>query len=297
MTSDDRPEKKRLGLMSASRLVEMIVVALVSSAVSGGIVGYGTLRVLEVEIQYLRTSLAETRAEIKELRRDLYRPHTWPGESERGMEIDFATLRDDLSQSLHAAARKFSGPDSDPDQDFRRHIFIAASDLAVRRGRTLVGDVELQADVKEYTAPADLLFVKSTLWGQDHKILPWDDKYPGPLPRCWVLRAPGAVTLRLNPPPTARQLQALSASYKFFYAAAYWTGDASDPIILDRADDRDLLLLRAQAEAARELTMQNIAWPGETKIKLASSRNMTSRALFDALMAEFDRRTGAGVAA
>lgn len=105
------------------------------------------------------------------------------------------------------------------------------------------------------------------------------------------------VTIHLLPAPTQQQIIHLGAEYKFFYAAGYWTGSVDDPIKLDRHDDRDLLLLRAQAEVARELSIMNIASPGETKIRLAQSRDMTSRALFDALIAEFDRRTGAGKAA
>jgi len=284
------------GLMSGPRLIEMVVVTLFSAGISGMVVGYGTLRVLETEISYLRVSLDEARQEIKQLRRDLYRPYNDPDTylPRTEMPVTFSDFRDDLVSSLHTAATRFEGTDADPDDDFKRFTLAATAALAERRGRTLIGSVDLVADQAEYTAPADLIRINAALWGAAHGIEPWDDRYPGPLPRHRIHRDAATVTLRLLPAPTRHQITQLGAEYTFYYAAGYWTGDPADDIELDRENDRELLLLRAQAEAAREMAIQNVGRPSETKIQMAQSKDMTARGLFDALIAEFDRRTGTG---
>ncbi|MGC8165252.1 hypothetical protein ACP3WT_27055, partial [Salmonella enterica] len=55
--------------------------------------------------------------------------------------------------------------------------------------------------------------------------------------------------------------------------------------------DRDLLILRAQAEAMREMVMRNIKKPVQQRDGLNSApKNMTPSAFYDKLMEEWARR-------
>ena len=283
--------------LTGGRLVEMIIVALVAALIGGAVTAIATVGVLKEQVQQLQASQHELREEVRELRRDIYRPFI-PGASMSPLE-----LIQELRASLHSAAEFFHGTpetsegagDADPDADFKRHLIAAAADLGERRGHTLLGEVELQAGVNQYTGlPPDLVYIKTPIWGTEKRIKPWADNHPGLLPRAHVIHDNGQITLILTPAPTWEQIQALGSTYRFYYGASYWDGDIESEIV-GSAEDRALLLLRAQAEACRELALQNMTRPIETRTSLSMPRNQTPRALWEALMAEY--RTRLGVAA
>ena len=275
-------------LLSGGRLVELILVSLTASLISGALVAWASLQVLQTEVTHLRASQDEMKRELQQFRQDFYSPRRW----ERDMQFDAVDLISELRASLHEAAQYFHGVEDDPDADFQRHLVAAAAELGEHRGLTLVGEVELTPGTNRYPGlPADLVYIKTPLWGQSERIKPWADDYPGPLPRPRLAWEDGSRVLYLTPAPTHAQIRTLGATYQFFYGASYWDGDPSSQIEIDQ-EGRSLLLLRAQAEACRELALQNMTRPVETRTSLSQPRNQTPGGLFEALMKEFRQRVG-----
>jgi len=168
-------------------------------------------------------------------------------------------LTEDLKAMLSDAAEKFSSPG---DEDFYRHLAVAAMDMGRFRPRTLVGSLTLAADQSAYPAPADLLSPKYPRWGieQRARSLPWDKSWPGRLPRLSVAESGGVRVLMLDPPPTNAQIEALGSSYSFYYFAGHVIAtDANGTTVM--AGDRPLLLIRAAAQAMIELANRNVTKP------------------------------------
>lgn len=194
----------------------------------------------------------------------------------------------DLKASLHDAAEVFTAA---ADADFVRFLDMAARDLGRFRRRTLVGSLTLQADVGLYAAPDDMAAVKSHLWGISPTAVPkpWEKGYPGRLPDMSLSEVGGSTAIALNPPPTAAQINVLGSEFRYYYFARHVIAvDAVSTTV--RMADRGLLLLRAQAEAMKEMSMRNIKKPVQMRDGLASApRNGTPAALFQALLEQFER--------
>jgi len=206
--------------------------------------------------------------------------------------VSATDLISELKASLLSSADYFQGTDADPDADFVRHIQVAAADLGDNRNRTLIGEFELVADQADYTdVPADLVRINSPLWGTEKRINPWADNHPGPLPRARVSRTASGQRITLTPAPTRHQIITLGSTYRFYYAASFWTGSTSDDLSLD-GTDRGLILLRAQAEACKELALMNVSRHVETRTSVSGPRNQTPRSLYEMLMTEYRRSRG-----
>lgn len=204
-----------------------------------------------------------------------------------------ADLVADLKTSLNDAADVFVAAN---DADFKRHIANAALDFGRLRRRTLIGTLTLAADQRNYTAPAGLIWPKYPIWGvvEKSRTNPWEMTWPGPLPRLHLMEdATNGRELHLDPPPTAAQIAAFGATYRYYYYAGHTIGaDAAQTTV--HVSDRDLLLLRAAAEAMRELAYRNSKKPVQLRDGLGSApRNSTPAALADWLMQEFERRAAA----
>lgn len=193
----------------------------------------------------------------------------------------------DLKASLHDAAEVFTGASS---ADFNRLLDIAALDFARVRPRTLLGSVTLQAGSPAYALPADFYLYKADLWADPSRMgQPWEKSYPGRLPSVRVAEVGGVSSLVLTPAPNAVQIARLGTSFNFYYLARHVIDDTAANTSID-AGDRGLLLLRAQAEAMRELAMRNIGKPVALRDGLNSTpRNGTPSALYSLLMDEFER--------
>lgn len=197
-----------------------------------------------------------------------------------------ADLVADLKASLQDASKVFTAAN---DSDFERHLSASALDMSSKRPRTLLGTVTLIADQFNYAAPADLLSYKSDLWGiPASRIQPWETTHPGRLPDVRLAVSGSTRELHFMPAPTSFQIGVLGAAFKFYYFAAHSIGaTAADTTI--QAGDRGLLLLRAQAEAMKELAMRNITKPVQMRDGLSQGpRNGTPTALFDILMKQFN---------
>lgn len=198
-----------------------------------------------------------------------------------------AELIADLSESLHDSATIFTAEDG---ADFRRHLDAAACDLSRIRPRTLLGVITLVADQETYEAPADIVMFKSALWGVARTSRPWERTWTGCLPDARLLLNGEVRELHLSPAPTYHQISVLGSIYKFYYFAAHAvSADAAQTTVTKK--DRGLLLLRAQAEAMRELAMRNVGKPVTMRDGISGgTRNGTPTYLFEALMKEFDSR-------
>lgn len=200
-----------------------------------------------------------------------------------------ADLVADLKVSLRDAAGVFT---TASDGDFKRMLGVAALAFGRIRPRTLVGSLTLVADQPEYPVPIDFLAFKSSLWGIAPlaRAQPWEKAWPGRLPVARYLEtAADTPKLYLDPPPSAAQISVLGADYRYYYYAKHKidVSDAAKTTILP--GERGRLILRAQAEAMRELAMRNIMKPVQMRDGVSSvTRNGTPAALYAALLEEFE---------
>lgn len=200
-------------------------------------------------------------------------------------EVDLVA---DLKASLQDAADVFTAAS---DADYKRHLDMAARDLVRFRPRTLIGTLTLTADTATYAAPADIAGVKSHLWGVSPIAAgkPWEKTYPGRLPDLSLGESGGAQMIVLTPPPTANQIALLGSEFKYYYFARHIIGaDAANTTV--RMADRGLLILRAQAEAMKEMAVRNIKKPVQLRDGLQSApKNGSPAALYNALLEDFER--------
>jgi len=194
-------------------------------------------------------------------------------------------LVEDLKRSLHDAATVFDAAD---DADFKRFLATACNALQPKRPRTLLGTIILQAEVIEYPlALADFATYKTHIWGS-RSIKPWDPCYPGALPRVTAATSGTTHSLVFDPAPTRAHINAFGSTFRFWYFAQHSVGAAAEDSTVATVD-RPLLLLRAQAEAMRELSMRNINKPVQMRDGYSGTpRNSTPAALYAALLAEFE---------
>jgi hypothetical protein len=193
----------------------------------------------------------------------------------------------ELKDSLQDAASVFA---ADEGADFLRFIDAAALDFYRVRPRTLLGELTLVAEQFNYPAPDDLLCYKSAMWGVNRYSHPWEKSWPGKLPSVYLSENGGVRELHFLPAPSAHQIAILGSVFKYWYFAAHEVGDEeADTTIL--SGDRGLLLLRAQAEAMKEMAMRNIGKPVQMRDGVSSGpRNGTPAALYEQLMKDFERR-------
>ena len=193
----------------------------------------------------------------------------------------------DLEASLHEAKSVFESPD---DAHMKRMLNVAALDMGRVRPRTMLGSITLVAEQDAYTAPVDLLLFKSALWGNGRAAQPWDKSWTGRLPDVRLAMNGAVREMHLQPAPTAHQIAVLGATYKFYYFAGHVIGtSASDTSVLP--GDRSLLLLRAQAEALKEMAMRNINKPTSMRDGISNmTRNGTPAYLWEQMMKVFEER-------
>ncbi|WP_374349627.1 hypothetical protein [Chitinimonas sp.] len=204
------------------------------------------------------------------------------------MEMKRSALAAELKASLHDAGGLFDAVD---DADFARFIDLAAADLGRVRPLLRRASFDLQADADAsgcYPTPADFRDFHSTSWGTGHGIAPWSANYPGEMPRVRCLRTAAGQVLELSIAPSPRQLALLGSRYAYrYYASHAVLEDPTQTTV--RPQDRGLLLLRAQAEACKELAIRNVVKPMALRDGMSQGpRNGTPAALFAELMRLFE---------
>lgn len=203
-------------------------------------------------------------------------------------DMSEASLVADLKASLQDAAKVFTGA---ADADFKRHLVTAALDFGRKRRRTLIGSIALVADQARYAVPDKFLGFKSSLWGISPiaSPKPWERTYPGRLPDVRVVEDAGIRKLELTPAPTPFQINVLGSDFRFYYYAGHEVAAAAAATTIFDGE-RGILILRAQAEACRELSMRNVAKPVTLRDGITSTpKNGTPAYLYSALMEEYER--------
>jgi len=212
------------------------------------------------------------------------------------MPLTLASLLPDYKASLHDAASVFRGTPAgadpttqpaDPDADFKRHLLTAVRAIGVdgKRSCTKLGQLTLQAGVAKYTdVPADILIPKASDWGIG--AVPVWQQPAGALP---IVRLTTDVddtaVLVLSPPPSAEQISAYGADYRYYYLATPVLTDAGSTL---KEGDRDLIILRAMVEATRELVNRNLHKPVQLSPGSGSyPSNQTPASWHQVLLAEY----------
>lgn len=201
--------------------------------------------------------------------------------------MSLADLTADLKRSLNDSAALF---DAAADADFIRFLNQALPDMGWKRPVTKMGQVTLTADEPRYplAAYADFANYKTHLWDKPSAYPnAWEPGYPGALPRVIGTRDGAVASLVFDPAPSSTHIALRGGVFKFYYFALHVIGATAVDTTVAPAD-RGLLLLRAQAEAMRELTMRNASKPVQMRDGMMSmSRNSTPAALHEALLKLF----------
>lgn len=192
----------------------------------------------------------------------------------------------DLKASMHDAGQHLNAAN---DADWYRVLTVASTAMQAKRPITQVGQVVLQADQADYSLSAytDMAAWKSHLWGSKSPYAPWDPAYPGALPRVHALQRGTAWALQFDPAPSWAHINAFGSVFRFVYYGQHTLAEDPAQTTLALAD-RPLLLLRAQAEALRELAIRNVQKTTQVRDGLSGTpRNNTPAALYQALLAEW----------
>jgi len=203
------------------------------------------------------------------------------------MGMRLSELVADHKAALMDAAAKFTAA---ADADFERHLDIAARDVSRVLPRVISATLTVEADVAFYAAPADLIKPKYSTWGDAAKqrLSRWDANYPHYLPKMSLVEDSGARKIALTPPPTACQIAVCGSEYPYRYYARHALSDVEGETTVPE-DRRDLLLLRAAAEAMRELAAHGVAKPIQIggSVSVSMPKNGTPAALYEMLMKEY----------
>lgn len=203
--------------------------------------------------------------------------------------LNISVKRAELIQRLTASFLDSKVQFKEP--DYPRLIDTAVVEYSYRRPRERVLTMTLTAGCSLYECPDDLVRVLGHDWGRSIKVHgnPWDDGWPGQLPGMRVVEWGDERALRLSPAPTARQIGLLGPFCTYRYAALHLLQDQGATFDEDGAG---LVILRAQAEAMRELAMRNVDRPYQLRDGIsAQPKNGTAGYLYQALLAEFNERT------
>lgn len=193
-----------------------------------------------------------------------------------------ADLVSDLKASLRDAAATFTAA---ADADFVRHLDKAAADMHRVRPNSKVGQVTLVAEQQAYDGPPDMLRFRYPL-RRRVALKPWD---PGYAPAFYVRHAIGS-KLVFDAPPSPAQIAVHGSNFAFMYVALDSIGDTVGETTI-AAPDRDVLLLRAQAEALLELSLRDSVRPVQIGGGFGQqAKTGTPATLYHELMAEWARR-------
>lgn len=200
-----------------------------------------------------------------------------------------ADLVASLKDSLHDAANVFAVDGAEPNVAFERFLAQALPDLQLKVPVTRLGSVELTANFPRYSlglVPNFAAF-KTQIWGDATCYKPWQPMYPGIVPRVSASYEGGQWWLDFDPAPTARHIGAYGSKFDFWYYGVHAIGETPAATTI-APQHRGLLLLRAQVEAMRELSIRNAGKPVQLRDGFSGApRNSTPIALAESLMRAF----------
>lgn len=192
------------------------------------------------------------------------------------MDMTRPGLAKSLEQSLLDSASIFNG-------EFGHLLDVAVEDYSRRRPRVLAAKITLEAGRIIYQAPADIRSLGVSYWGtaQRNGMQPWEQGFPARLPRARLIHSESGRQLLFDFPPTDGHICTCGAEYQYTYNAVHVLGDDGSETTIP-THDRSLLLLRASAEAMREMAMRNVKKPVSTQdVVGGQTRSGTPGALFE----------------
>ena len=202
-----------------------------------------------------------------------------------------ADLVASLKASLHDAASVFVVDGAEPDVEFERFLLQALPDMQLKRAATRLGSVTITANFPRFAVGADnvgFAAFKTSLWGDNCTIRPWEPTYPGAPPRVSAAFADQQWWLNFDPAPTSRQVSAHGSQFDFWFFAEHAIGTLAADTTINQ-QDRGLLILRAQVEAMRELSIRNAGKPVQLRDGFSGTpRNSTAAALYAELLRQFE---------
>ena len=201
------------------------------------------------------------------------------------IDMRLSALKESLSLSLMDTANLFG------DKDWPELLQDAADDLARVKRRIRSGTLTLVCGQTDYAAPSDLIGLRFHRWGYAERQtrLPWERGYPRDLPRVTVMDGQPK-TLRLSFAPNAMMLALLGQEMVIDYYTGHTLSDTEGETTVP-PEQRDLLLLRAQAEAMKWLAQRNVNYTTSVQQAVAGTpKNGVPAALYQQLMADFERR-------
>ncbi len=209
--------------------------------------------------------------------------------------MSLSSLQADLKASLLDTAGYFTTTsDSNPgDADFQRHLGNAAEDLSRIAPSYNEGSITLVADQDLYAAPSDYKAFRRLIWGENaRRCDPWERGYVPArmLPKVSTINDTGAPMLQLSPAPSTQLIMLLGVNCPFTYLIQF-TISATASLTTVPLYRRALLLLRAQAEAMKELAQRGIAKPVQLRDGMTQApKNASPAALYDQFMTMCERQ-------
>lgn len=189
-----------------------------------------------------------------------------------------------------------TGAGDDVTAAYARMLDLAAGDFARYRPRVMSASLQLKPRTALYVAPDDLYRFYRTAWGDGNLLQPWEPGYGlVQKPRVEVVETNSddgtpVRQLQFSPAPSIDQLAFLGSTFRYLYYAHHVIGDRASATTI-RSEDRDLLLLRAKAEAMREIATRDSFKPVQLRDGLNSGpKNRQPAALFSLYMTEFESR-------
>lgn len=197
-----------------------------------------------------------------------------------------ADLVTELKATLHDAGNAFTAPGN---ADFQRFLEAALPDMGAKRPLTRKAEVTLTVGEARYAVPvSDFAAYKTDRWWNAASLpKPWEQGWPGSAPRVTGAWDGGVWWLVFDPAPTGQQVALFGSLFSFWYFGRHVLG-ADSAATTVHTSDKGLLLLRAQAEAMRELSIRGSTKPVSLRDGLSGTpRNSTPAALHEALMRQF----------
>ena len=203
------------------------------------------------------------------------------------MSMARADLADDLVRSLGSSAEHFDREQGGA--GFDRLLDAAALDMGRVQPRVMTDALSLVAGQAAYPAPAEMVRPQHPVW-PPLPAQPWARRYRGPMPLLRRVVRIAEVQVAVSPVPTEALVADVAGSLGYYYEARHSIGELAEETTIDPGW-RDLLLLRAQAEACRELALSNVVKPIQLHRGMgAQPTRAQPSVLYELLMSEFKAR-------
>ncbi|WP_067519511.1 hypothetical protein [Endozoicomonas ascidiicola] len=199
-------------------------------------------------------------------------------------DMSLQSLKEDLKASLTDSAEYL-------EDMLEQLLTLAAAELARFKHYTRHSFVTLQQGVTVYDAPADLIGFKCHSWGlaQRQMYQPWQPGYPQRLPTVSIT---GGKTkqLALSFPPDHVLMGQAGCRFDYQYYARHVLSESTEETTVPESE-RDLLLLRAQAEAMKILSIRYSDKTISSKQMVSGATKIgTPAALYKEFLNDFERR-------